>query len=174
MYGLGIEENFGGIGAVIAHELTHALDDKGRLYDENGNLKDWWCQEDEENFKERCQKIIEQFNKETFMGEKINGELTCGENIADDGGVKISYDALKNKLGDKIYEEVDGFTREQRFFMSWARIWRNLIREEYAKILIIKDPHSPGKLRVNGILRNCKEFYKAFSLEEPKDIFTLW
>ena len=165
------EENFGGIGAVIAHELTHAFDDKGRQFDKDGNLKDWWNKRDEERFNVKLKVIVEQFNNETFFGENIKGELTSGENIADDGGVKIAYQALNKKLGEKMFEKIDGFTREQRFFMSWGKIWRNNIREEYAKTLINTDPHSPGKLRVNAILKNCNDFYNAFSINEEHPMF---
>ena len=174
--------NFGGIGAVIAHEITHGFDDQGRKFDREGNLKDWWTENDSTLFEKRIQKIKDQFSNEEICGEKVNGELTCGENIADDGGVKISFAAMKLYFEENGRSpSYQGYTPEQRFFLSWANIWRGLIRDEHAKQLIKIDPHSPRILRVNLTLSNFHEFFSAFeicsvakSFKNSSDQFNLW
>jgi putative endopeptidase len=163
--------NYGGIGAVIGHEMTHGFDDQGRKYDPQGNLKNWWTTADEKRFEERGKKIVDQFNTYVVVDNlHVNGKLTEGENIADLGGVKIAYvaleKALQRKPADQRAEKIDGFTPEQRFFLSFAQIWRNNIRPEYARLLIQVDPHSPGKFRGNGPLSNLPEFAHAFQIPD--------
>jgi putative endopeptidase len=160
--------NFGGIGVVIGHEMTHGFDDQGRQYDPDGNLRDWWTPKSAAEFKKRAQGIVQQFNEyEPLPGVHVNGELTQGENIADIGGVKLAYAALQKAL-EKHPEErnkkIDGFTPEQRFFLSFAAIWRSKIRDEDQKLRLTTDPHSPAHFRVNGPLSNMPEFQKAFNI----------
>jgi predicted metalloendopeptidase len=162
--------NYGGIGGVIGHEMTHGFDDQGRQFDAQGNLKNWWTPEDLKNFEERSQKIVAQFDGYTLLdGLHVNGRLTEGENIADLGGSKIAYTALEKafaRAGNKRPGDLDGFTPEQRFFLSWAQVWRNNIRPEMARQRLITDPHSPGEFRCNGPLSNLPEFQKAFNVPD--------
>lgn len=156
--------NYGGIGTVIGHELTHGFDDEGRKYDAVGNLNDWWTSEDVVNFEQRADMIRKQFSSfvalDTFH---VNGDLTSGENIADLGGVKIAYYAYQKSLqGKPRPADIDGFTPEQRFFINFAECWRSKIRDEAAKLYLATDPHSPDRLRVNGTLSNLPEFAEAF------------
>ena len=162
--------NYGGIGAVIGHEMTHGFDDQGRQFDAKGNLRDWWTPKSAEEFKKRSGAIVQQYNEyEPLPGLHVNGELTQGENIADIGGVKLAYAALQKSL-DKHPEErnkkIDGFTPEQRFFLSFAAIWRQKIRDEDQKLRLTTDPHSPGQFRVNGPLSDLPEFQKAFNIPD--------
>ncbi len=161
--------NYGGIGAVIAHEISHGFDDQGRQYDATGNLRDWWTPESAAKYKERADKIVQQYAEyEPLPGMHINGELTQGENIADDGGVKLAYAAFQKALAKKggTPEKIDGFTPEQRFFLGWAQVWRANIRDEALKLRLNTDPHSPTKYRCNGPLSNTPEFQKAFNLPD--------
>ena len=160
--------NYGGIGAVIAHELTHGFDDQGSQFDAEGNLKNWWSTQDLERFQAKTKGIIEQFNAYTVLNDvHVNGELTVGENIADLGGVTIAFDALQRswKANGKP-EEKDGFTPEQLFFLSFGTIWRTEFRDEALLERIKTDSHSPGMWRCNGTLMNFNEFYKAFNIPE--------
>jgi len=162
--------NYGGIGAVIGHEMTHGFDDQGRQYDKVGNLTDWWSPQSAEEFKKRSDAIVQQYNEyEPLPGLHVNGQLTQGENIADVGGVKLAYAALQKAL-DKHPEErnkkIDGLTPEQRFFLSFAAIWRQKIREEDQKLRLNVDPHSPAQYRVNGPLSDLPEFQKAFNVPD--------
>jgi putative endopeptidase len=162
--------NYGGIGAVIGHEMTHGFDDQGRQFDADGNLRDWWSPKSAEEFKKRSQAVVKQYNEyEPLPGLHVNGELTQGENIADIGGVKLAYAALQKAL-DKHPEErskkIDGFTPEQRFFLSFAAIWRSKIRDEEQKLRLNTDPHSPAQYRVNGPLSDLPEFAKAFNVPD--------
>ena len=162
--------NYGGIGAVIGHEMTHGFDDQGRQFDATGNLRDWWTPKSAEEFKKRSGAIVQQYNEyEPLPGLHLNGELTQGENIADIGGVKLAYAALQKAL-DKHPEEqnkkIDGFTPEQRFFLSFAAIWRSKIRDEDQKLRVKTDPHSPAQFRVNGPLSDLPEFQKAFNIPD--------
>ncbi len=164
--------NYGGIGAVIGHEMTHGFDDQGRQFDADGNLRDWWSPKSAEEFKKRSQAVVKQYNEyEPLPGLHVNGELTQGENIADIGGVKLAYAALQKAL-DKHPEErnrkIDGFTPEQRFFLSFAAIWRSKIRDEDEKLRLNTDPHSPAQYRVNGPLSDLQEFAKAFNVPERR------
>jgi predicted metalloendopeptidase len=177
--------NYGGIGAVIAHEISHGFDDQGRQFDAQGNLRDWWTPESAAKYKERADKIVKQYSEyEPLPGMHINGELTQGENIADDGGVKLAFAALKKALAknpDAAAKKIDGFTPEQRFFLGWAQVWRANIRDEALKLRLNTDPHSPTKYRCNGPVSNSPEFKKAFNLPDncpmvrPADqIVSIW
>lgn len=159
--------NYGAIGVVIGHEMTHGFDDQGRQYDKDGNLKDWWTKEDAEAFDARAQKLTEQFDAiEVLPGVNANGKFTLGENIADQGGLRVAYTALQNKLGGEKLKPIDGFTPEQRFYVSYAKIWAQNIRDEEAARLTKIDPHSLGKWRVNGTLPNIPTFYEAFGITD--------
>ena len=162
--------NYGAIGAVIGHEMTHGFDDQGRQFDAKGNLRDWWTPKSAAEFKKRSGAIVQQYNEyQPLPGLHVNGELTQGENIADIGGVKLAYAALQKAL-DKHPEErnkkIDGFTPEQRFFLSFAAIWRQKVRDEDQKLRLTTDPHSPGQFRVNGPLSDLPEFQKAFNVPD--------
>jgi putative endopeptidase len=162
--------NYGAIGAVIGHEMTHGFDDQGRQFDAKGNLRDWWTPKSAEEFEKRSAAIVQQYNEyEPLPGLHVNGELTQGENIADIGGMKLAYAALQKAL-DKHPEErakkIDGFTPEQRFFLSFAAIWRQKIRDEDQKLRLTTDPHSPAQFRVNGPLSDLLEFQKAFGIPD--------
>ena len=164
--------NYGGIGAVIGHEMTHGFDDSGRHFDARGNLRDWWTAEDAKRFLERGRKIVSQFDSYVAIDSvRVNGRLTEGENIADLGGVKTALSALESALSRQTMEErekkIDGLTQEQRFFLSYAQIWRSNVRPEYLRLVLNVDPHSPAPFRVNGPLSNLSEFAKAFGISEP-------
>ena len=162
--------NYGGIGAVIGHEMTHGFDDQGRQFDAAGNLRDWWTPESAAKFKERSQAIVNQYNEyEPLPGLHVNGELTQGENIADLGGAKLAYAALQKALEKNPQaraEKIDGFTPEQRFFLSFATIWKSKQRDEDLKLRLNTDPHSPAHYRVDGPLSDLPEFQKAFNLPD--------
>jgi putative endopeptidase len=164
--------NYGAIGTVIGHEMTHGFDDQGRKYDAAGNLRDWWLPEDELRYKERAAKIAAQYGGYVALDDQhINGQLTLGENIADLGGVKIAHVALQKALRDKPEAgKIDGFTPEQRFFLAYAQIWRGKMRPEAQRLRLLTDPHSPGRFRVLGPLFNMPEFFEAFGVttEEAK------
>lgn len=174
--------NYGGIGAVIGHEIGHGFDDQGAKYDGNGNLRNWWTDSDKEQFTARGQMFSEQFSKfEVFPGEFVNGDLTLGENIGDLGGLTIAYKAYQLSLNGKPSPMLDGFTGEQRVLLGWAQIWRRLYRDEALRDRLITDPHSPSEYRVNGIVQNMPEFYKAFDVKEgdghylkPEDRVKIW
>ena len=162
--------NYGGIGAVIGHEMTHGFDDQGRQFDADGNLRDWWSPQSAAEFKKRSQAIVNQYSEyEPLPGQHVNGELTQGENIADIGGVKLAYAALQKPLAKNPQardQKIDGFTPEQRFFLSFANIWRSKIRDEDQKMRLTTDPHSPAHFRVNGPLSDLPEFQKAFGISD--------
>ena len=160
--------NYGAIGAVIAHEISHGFDDQGRQFDAQGNLRDWWTPESAAKYKERADKIVQQYAEyEPLPGQHINGQLTLGENIADDGGVKLSFAALQKALEKSgKREKIDGFTPEQRFFLGWAQVWRSNTRDEEIKRRLVMDTHSPTKYRCNGPLSNTPEFQKAFGIPD--------
>ena len=162
--------NYGGIGAVIGHEMTHGFDDRGRQYDAAGNLRDWWTPASAEAYKKRAQLVVAQYAAyEPLPGQHLNGELTQGENIADIGGLKIAYLALQKALAknpEEAQKKIDGFTPEQRFFLGFAQIWRANQRPEDTKRRIMIDPHSPGQFRCNGPLSNMPEFAKAFNVSD--------
>ena len=155
--------NYGGIGAVIGHEMTHGFDDRGRQFDAQGNLRDWWKADDAKAYKMRADRVVDQFNGYVGVDTMhVNGKLTLGENIADLGGLAVAYAALQHALAAKPQGKIDGLTPEQRFFMSYAQIWRTKFRPEAARTRLLTDSHSPGQWRVNGPLSNLSEFAKAF------------
>ena len=155
--------NYGGIGAVIGHEMTHGFDDSGRQYDAEGNLKDWWTPGDAEKYQVQTDRIIAQYDGYTVLDTvHVNGRLTTGENMSDLGGLTMAYSALQKALAGKPRTTFDGFTPEQRFFLSYARVWRQLVRPAEAVRRINTDPHSPGEWRVRGPLSNLPEFEQAF------------
>jgi len=159
--------NYGGICATIGHEITHGFDDKGRLYDAQGNLADWWTEKDAAEFKARAQKLIDQYDAiEVLPGIHVNGSQTLGENIADLAGVSMAYEALERSLAGKERKLIDGFTPEQRLFISFAQIWRTKARDDATKRLIAVDVHSPGQVRAYAPLQNLQEFYDAFGIKE--------
>ncbi len=160
--------NYGGIGVVIGHEMTHGFDDQGRKYDAEGNLKDWWSAEDLKNFRARSEAIVRQFDGYAAIGDlKLDGELTQGENIADLGGVKIALAALETTFADRPEPEaIDGFDWRQRFFLSFAQVWRMNASDEERRLRARTDTHSPPKFRVNGTLANLPEFFDAFDCAE--------
>jgi putative endopeptidase len=155
--------NYGAIGAVVGHELTHGFDDSGRQYDGEGNLRDWWTPEDAKAFKERADCIVNEYSGFVSTGEvKLNGRLTLGENGADNGGVRLSYMALMDSLAKHTLSDMAGYTPEQRFFIAYGQVWCQNIRDEEARKRALTDPHSLGRYRVNGVLQNMPEFQKAF------------
>lgn len=155
--------NFGAVGAVIGHELTHGFDDEGRKFDAQGNMTDWWTEADGQEFENRASCFVDQYGAYSPVPEvKLNGKLTLGENVADNGGLRIAYMALMDSLDRRTTKKIDGFTPEQRFFLGWGQIWCVADREETARLRALTDPHSPGKYRVNGTLSNMPEFHKAF------------
>ena len=160
--------NYGGIGVVIGHEITHGYDDQGRKYDAQGNLNDWWTDADAKAFESRAQKVIDQFDSyEPLPGLHVNGKLTLGENIADLGGASIAYEALQRALAKdpSKRKKIDGLTPEQRFFLSFSQVWRTNCKEAEARRLVTVDPHSPGQFRAIGAPVNLQEFYDAFGIE---------
>ncbi len=160
--------NYGGIGMVIGHEITHGFDDEGSQYDAEGNLKNWWTDTDKKNYEEMTGKFVKQYNGYTlFPGDSlhVNGELTLGENIADLGGMIISFNALKKAIGTKKQPLINGLTPEQRFFINYAIIWRENMRPETMRMQTLSDPHSLANFRVNGVLSNLPEFHKAFGVK---------
>jgi putative endopeptidase len=159
--------NYGGIGVVIGHELTHGFDDQGRKYDADGNLKDWWTPEDAKAFEQRASCTADEYSSFVAVkddkGEvKLNGHLTLGENTADNGGVKLAYLALMNIIGNTPMKPIDGYTPQQRFFISYGQIWCQNVTDQEARRLAIIDPHSPGRWRVNGVVQNSAAFGEAF------------
>lgn len=166
--------NYGAIGAVIGHEMTHGFDDQGRQYDKDGNLKDWWTKEDAEKFTKKADVVVNQYSSYTVLDNlPINGKLTLGENIADIGGLAIAYEAFKLTDNGKSTDKIDGFTPEQRFFLSFAQVWRIKNRDERLRMRIASDPHSPEMFRVNGPLSNMPEFYKAFDIKPGDKMYRL-
>ena len=154
--------NFGGIGAVIGHELTHGFDDQGRQFDAQGNLRDWWTPADAKAFNERAQCFVDEYSGFTAVDDvKLNGKLTLGENAADNGGVRIALMALLDTLGNNG-KELNGFTPEQRLFLGWGQIWCQNQSPEFARMVAAVDPHSPGRYRINGVVSNMPEFQQAF------------
>jgi len=164
--------NYGAIGVVIGHEMTHGFDDQGRQFDKDGNLADWWTAEDAKNFDARAQVMVDFFdNIEVAPGVKANGKFTLGENIADYGGLQVSYQAFKNATQDNPLSEKDGFTPEQRFFIAYANVWAGNIRPEEILSRTKSDPHSLGEWRVNGALPQIAAWYEAFGVQEDDALF---
>jgi endothelin-converting enzyme/putative endopeptidase len=159
--------NFGGIGLVIGHELTHGFDDQGRKYDAAGNLKDWWTPNDRKSFEQRSACIADEYSgfvavKDDKGEVHLNGKLTLGENTADNGGLKLAYMALMNMIGNTAVKPIDGFTPPQRFFLAYGQIWCQNVTDEQERVLAIVNPHSPGRWRVNGVVQNSAAFREAF------------
>lgn len=165
--------NYGAIGMVIGHEMTHGFDDQGRKYNKDGNLEDWWEAEDSDKFNQLTQTIIDQYEAFVAIGDmNLNGRLTLGENIADYGGLTIAYHALQKSMeGKNRPDPIDGFTPEQRFFLSYANVWRQVIRDQELMRRVKEDPHSPGNFRVNGAVFNINEFYEAFKIEPTDPLY---
>lgn len=164
--------NYGAIGVVIGHEMTHGFDDQGRQFDKEGNLKDWWAEGDGDRFNERTKVMVDFFNNiEVLPGLKANGQLTLGENIADHGGLKVSYLAYKNATKNNPLPEADGFTADQRFFLAYATLWAGNIREEEIRSRTKSDPHSLGEWRVNGALPHVAAWYDAFGITEKDPMY---
>ena len=159
--------NFGGIGLVIGHELTHGFDDQGRKYDPRGNLHDWWTEQDGKEFEKRASCVADEYSSFVAVDDiKLNGRLTLGENTADNGGARIALAALEHMIADdktgKEGQKIDGYTPEQRFFLGFGRVWCEKRRPEVARMRVLTDPHSPGKYRVDGVVQNMPEFQKAW------------
>lgn len=165
--------NYGAIGVVIGHEMTHGFDDQGRQYDKNGNLRNWWTKEDSKQFQAKTQVLIDQFNKFIVVDNiHSDGVLSLGENIADLGGLSISYEAyINSQKGKNHSEKIDGLSDKQRFFLSYSRIWAQNIRKKEMIKRTKEDVHSLGKFRVNGPLPNLEEFYRAFNIKSKSDIY---
>jgi putative endopeptidase len=165
--------NYGAIGVVIGHEMTHGFDDKGRLYDKEGNLNTWWSKDDEERFNKRAEVLVEQYDNFIVLDTvHANGKYSLGENIADLGGINIAYTAFK-KTGQwkKQNKKLDGYTPDQRFFLAYAHVWAQNIRDEEILRRTQEDVHSLGKFRVIGPLRNVPEFHKAFNVKQGDYMF---
>jgi putative endopeptidase len=157
--------NFGGIGAVIGHELTHGFDDQGAQFDPQGNLKNWWTPEDEKKFKERTQCLVDEYDKFVAVDDvHVRGKLTLGENTADNGGLRIAHMALEDTIAKsgKPPQKIDGYTPQQRLFLGWGQIWCQNLTDQMARLLALNNEHSPGKYRVNGVVSNMPEFQKAW------------
>ncbi len=166
--------NYGGIGAVIGHEIGHGFDDQGAKYNGDGNMVDWWTDLDRKEFDARSKKLIQQydgFEPAQLPGQHVNGALTIGENIGDLGGLTIAYQAYKIALGDKPSPVLDGLTGAQRFFIGWAQVWRTKARDTEVIRRLATDPHSPAEFRCNGVIRNIPEFYEAFGVKEGDKLF---
>lgn len=164
--------NYGGIGAVIGHELTHGFDDQGRKSDGDGNLNDWWTEEDATKFEDRAQVMIDQYDGYNPIDTMhVKGKFTLGENIADLGGLTIAYYAYQNSLGGKEAPVIDGLTGDQRFFLGWAQIWARKYRDDELRQRLQTDPHSPSEYRTNGIVSNMPEFYQAFNVSESDPMY---
>lgn len=173
--------NYGAIGVVIGHEMTHGFDDQGRQFDKDGNLNDWWTAEDAAQFKQRADKLAAQFDAvEVLPGVFANGRLTLGENIADQGGLRVAYTAMYNSFGDSVPQPVDGLTADQRFYLSYATAWAQNIRDEEIARLTKLDPHALAENRVNVTLRNVDTFYDAFDITDgamylaPQERVVIW
>jgi predicted metalloendopeptidase len=174
--------NYGAIGGVIGHEISHGFDDQGAQYDGDGNLRDWWTASDHKNFAAKTKMLVDQYNEfSPLPGYHVNGELTLGENIADNSGIAIAYKAYKLSLKGKKAPVIDGLTGDQRFYMGFAQVWRMKMREAQQIVQIKTDPHSPGQFRANGPMRNQPGFYDAFDVKPgdkmylaPKDRVIMW
>jgi predicted metalloendopeptidase len=164
--------NYGGIGAVIGHEISHAFDDQGRKYDGTGNLRNWWTPQDVAWFTARTQALVKQYSAyEPLPGEHINGELTLGENIADLSGLTVAMRAYRLSLGGRAAPVMDGFTGEQRFFLGWSQVWRGKIRDKQLRSQLLSDPHSPNEFRANGVVSNLSDYYAAFGVKEGDKLY---
>ena len=165
--------NYGGIGAVIGHEISHAFDDSGARFDGDGNVNNWWTESDLKEFEKRGNSLADQYSSlEVLDGVFINGKFTLGENIGDLGGVLGAYDGLQIHISENGRPDpIDGFSAEERFFMSWATVWRTLIREDALRSQITTDPHSPGYNRATQPLKNVDAFYEVFGVKEGDKMY---
>jgi putative endopeptidase len=164
--------NYGAIGAVIGHEMTHGFDDQGRLYDADGNLKYWWKKEDGARFDAKTKRLADQYSTYTVLDTvHVKGKLTLGENIADLGGVSIAYDAFQMTAQSKDTTKIGGFTPNQRFFLGFAQVWRGVLRPELQRMMINTNPHSPYEYRVNGTLSNVPAFYQAWHVTDKNKMY---
>ena len=174
--------NYGGIGGVIGHEISHGFDDQGRKSNGDGVLKDWWTAKDAEGFNARAERLGAQYESfDILPGEHINGKLTMGENIGDMGGINLALDAYHASLHGKPAPVLDGITGDQRVFFGWAQVWRQKIRDEAQRKQLHTDPHSPAEARVNGVVRNVDAWYAAFDIKpgdklylKPEDRVRIW
>jgi endothelin-converting enzyme len=174
--------NYGAIGAVIGHEISHGFDDQGRQYDGDGNLNNWWTDDDDKEFRARTAMLVKQYSAFSPMpGQFVNGELTLGENIADVSGIAMAFRAYKLSLNGHQAPKLDGFSGEQRFFIGYAQVWARKYRDDELRKRLLTDSHSPNEYRVNGIVANQPEFYAAFGLtakdklyREPQDRVKIW
>jgi predicted metalloendopeptidase len=159
--------NYGAIGGVIGHEISHGFDDQGSRSDGDGNLRDWWTETDKAAFQQRTGMLSDQYAAfSPIQGMNVNGKLTLGENIGDLSGLTVAFKAYKVSLGGQEAPTIEGFTGDQRFFLGWAQVWRTLHRDDALRQILLTDPHSPGEYRVNGVVRNMPEFYSAFGVKE--------
>ena len=164
--------NYGGIGAVIGHEIGHGFDDQGRKADGDGLQRDWWTKQDAADFEILADRLGKQYGTYSPVeGLFVNPALTMGENIGDLGGMTVAYEAYKLSLNGEEPVVIDGFTGDQRFFMAWAQIWKRKYREDELKRRLVTDPHSPSEYRTNGIVRNMTPWYDAFDVTEDDDLF---
>ena len=163
--------NFGAMGAVIGHEMTHGFDDKGRKFNFEGTLTDWWTEEDAKEYESRVEVMVSQANQYEVYGQYVQGKLTAGENIADLGGLRLALRAMKAAEGYNEAVLVDGFTPIQRFFLSWSQCWRQNITKERSLQLLTLDPHGPNEMRCNGPLANMSEFHEAFDVKEDDAMY---
>ena len=164
--------NYGAIGGVIGHEMSHGFDDQGSQFDKTGNQNNWWTEADKKNFEQRTKVLEDAFGKfEAVPGKFINGKLTLGENIGDNGGLNIAFRAFQNAMKENPLQKADGFTPEQRFFLSWGRVWAANARPEYTEYIITVDPHSPNKARVNAALPHINAWYDAFGVKKGDKLF---
>ena len=174
--------NYGAIGGVIGHEISHGFDDQGRKYDGDGNLRDWWTAADDSAFKVRADMLVAQYDRyEPLEGLNVNGRLTLGENIGDLSGLTIAYRAYRMSLNGKEPPVIDGLTGDQRFFLGWATIWRGKMTDQIMRMIVLTNPHAPNVYRVNGVVANMPEFYAAFDVQpgdplymEPEERVKLW
>ena len=164
--------NYGAIGVVIGHEMTHGFDDQGRHYDKNGNMCDWWTEEDAKNFEARSGMYADFFSSiEVLPGLNANGKFTLGENLADHGGLEVAYNAYKNATSKKSLKSKDGLTADQRFFLAYAGVWAANITEEEIRDRTKSDPHSLGRWRVNGALPHIDAWYSAFNVQPTDEMY---
>jgi putative endopeptidase len=174
--------NFGGIGAVIGHEISHGFDDRGRFYDADGTVRDWWMPRDAQEFERRAQLVVEQFGAYApGDGLRVNGGLTRSENLGDLAGLAVAYRAYRISLDGRAEPIIDGLTGDQRFFLAWARAWRGAIRPEYLRQWLLTIPYAPPEYRANGPVSNMPAFYDAFAVKpgdrlyrEPGARVTIW
>ncbi len=174
--------NYGGIGAVIGHEISHGFDDQGRKFDGKGVLRDWWTEQDNTRFHDRAERLVAQYDAFTPLpGMHVNGQLTLGENIGDLSGLSVAYKAYHIALGDRTSPVLDGFTGDQRFYIGWAQVWARKYRDDELRKRLLTDPHSPSEYRCNGIVRNMAPFEKAFDVKagdalylSPQQVVQIW